>query len=283
VLRLRVALLASLAACSFDGGGVGGVGGDDVAAPDATVGADAPAAIDGPIAPPDAETPPIDGPPADPPGTLHAEDAVGAVTLDGNDAEFVAAGAVALAYDIEDGGRYAPTSIDYVASARLEVRAIHDATYLYFFARVTDSIIQTDSVSDLWNDDGVALYLDVLGDALGPWAADDHELLVGADGAWGDFGPIGDPATVTVATGASTGGYALEIRVEKASLSAAVGATLGFDALITDDDGWGGDNDLDAFSVWFLSSRPACVTCCTTETQPMPWCDTTTFGTLVLD
>lgn len=276
---LRASLLLGLAACSFNGGGVGA---DDVADPDAAAGDDTPdaAAID--AAPTIDAAPPIDGPPADPAGTLHAEDAIGAVTLDGNGAEFAAAGAATIAWDIQNGQRYLTTHASYSASARLELQAIHDASNLYFFARVIDPTLATDSGADVWNDDGVTIYLDVVNDALGPYAADDHELVIRADGVWADYGPIGTPATVTGVAAAQINGYTIELAIAKSSLSAPVGTTMGFDALITDDDGWG-DSNLDAYSVWFISPRPPCAACCTAEGIAQPWCDTTTFGTLVLD
>lgn len=160
--------------------------------------------------------------------------------------------------------------------------ALHDATYLYFFAEVTDAVQQVDSGTSLWEDDGVAIYLDVLGDALGPPGADDHELLVRADGTWDDYGTEGLPALGDVVDVADATGYRLEMRFRKDSLNAPVGDALGFDLLLTDDDGWQ-DDQLDAIGLWFTSARPTCATCCTAEAAPMPWCDTTMYGTLVLD
>ena len=276
-MRAVAAIAVALAGCSFDGGGVG-AGDGDAAAPDAPAGDDPDAAaID--AAAPDAAPPPIDGPPPDPPGTLHATDAPAVMVIDGEGSEFE--GAPVLAWDIEDGERYVTTHASYTASARLELQAMHDPGYLYVYARVIDEAYQVDSV-DLWNDDGIAIYLDVLGDALGPYGADDHELIVRGDGMWGDYGPVGTPASLTVAAVPTALGYSIEIQIDKTSLSATVGASMGFDALLTDDDGWG-DSNYDAYSVWFVSSRPPCATCCVAEDAAMPWCDTTTFGTLVLD
>jgi hypothetical protein len=278
VLRLGAVALLGLAACSFDGGGLAA---DDGANLDAA-GDDAPDArpgVDG--APPDAEIA-IDGPPPTVAGVLHAEDAPAVVTLDGERGEFDAAGAATIAWNIQDGANYGTTHASYTASARVELQALHDTSNLYFFVRVDDAIEAIDSGTDIWDDDSVRIYLDVANDGLGPFAADDHEIVIRADGMWADYGPVGTSAELTGVAVAETGGYTLELRITKSSLSAPVGSTLGFDVLLVDDDGWG-NMSLDGYSAWFVAPPPHCAACCTQETTAQPWCDTSTFGSLVLD
>lgn len=278
MLRLAAVALLGLAACSFDGGGLAADDGVDVDA----AGDDAPDARPGDDgAPPDAEIP-IDGPPPSPAGVLHAEDAPAVVSLDGESAEFDAAGAATIAWNIQSGANYGTTHVNYQASARLELQALHDATNLYFFVRVTDAIEAIDSGGDIWDDDSVRIYLDAVNDGLGPYGADDHEIVIRADGMWGDYGPVGMSAALTGVAVAETDGYTLELAITKASLSAPLGTMLGFDALLVDDDGWG-DSSLDGYSSWFIAPPPHCATCCTSEDTAQPWCDTSTFGTLVLD
>ena len=280
MLRLGALLLLGLAACSFDGGGIAS---DDVADFDAA-GDDAPDARpgrDGAPPDPDAEIP-IDGPPPSPAGVLHAEDAPAVVTLDGEGTEFDGAGAATIAWDIEDGANYGTTHPTYTASARVELQALHDATNLYFFVRVVDAIEAIDSGDDIWDDDSVRIYLDAANDGLGPYAADDHEIVIRADGVWADYGPVGTSAALTGIAVAETDGFTLELQITKASLSAPPGTTLGFDLLLVDDDGWG-DMSLDAFSSWFIAPPPHCAACCTAEDTAQPWCDTSTFGSLILD
>jgi len=269
--RTVLTALALLGACRFDGGGLAT---DDAVDDDLDVDAGV-----APDAAPDPGTP--DAMPPPPPGTLIAKPAHGPVMLDGDDAEFAAAGANPVAWPIQQGAVYQTAALSYLPSAQVRVAAIHDAHAIYFFAEVVDAIQQFDSTT-LWNDDGVTFYLDVLGDASGPFGADDHEIVVRGDGDWIDYDPVGGAATVTVARVATAGGYALEVKVTKASLGASVADAIGFDLLLTDDDGWG-DGGYDALGVWFAAERPACATCCTTETRSMPWCDTTVYGTLRLE
>jgi hypothetical protein len=269
-----------LLACRFDGGGLGAASDDDLADDD-SLAPDGGAAPDAAISPDAERGDPPDAPPQPVAGMLIAEDAVGAVTLDGSDQEFAAAGAVAVQWPIQSSAIYQTESSSYSASAVVRVAAIHDAQRIYFFAEVQDTAQQFDS-AEVWNDDGVAFYLDVEGDASGPFDVDDHEIVVRGDGAWNDFGPVGTSATVSVATASATGVYRLEVAIDKASLGAAVGTTMGFDLLVTDDDGWT-NSDYDALGVWYTSARPECTTCCVQETENMPWCDTTLYGSLRLD
>jgi hypothetical protein len=257
------------AACSFNGGGV--VLDDNGGAPDARPhggGDDAPdAAVE---LSPDAAVVHSN------PGELRSMPAPTTMNIDGNDAEY--ANAPAISFEIQNGRLYQAVS-GYTPSAAVTLRAIHDDAHLYFFAHVDDSIIKVDS-PDAWNDDGVTLFLDVADDASGPYAEDDHALVVRADGTYTDYGPVGTSANLTVATARPNGGYDIEVQVDDDSLSSTVGSQVGFDLLLTDDDGVGGDTNYDASSLWYQSSRPACPDCC--QNGASPWCDTTMYGKMMM-
>jgi len=257
-----------LAACSFNGGGV--VLDDTGGAPDARPqGDDSPdAAVH--EAQPDAAVEHSN------PGELRSMPAPSAINIDGNDAEY--ASAPAISFEIQNGRLYQATS-GYSPSAAVTLRAIHDGAHLYFFAHVDDSVVKVDS-QEAWNDDGITLFLDVANDASGPYAEDDHALVVRADGTYADYGPVGSPANLTVATARPNGGYDIEMQIDDDSLSGTVGSQLGFDLLLTDDDGVGNDTDYDASSIWYQSKRPACTDCCTDGTSP--WCDTTLYGKMMM-
>jgi hypothetical protein len=275
---ILVGVLVLAGACRFDGGGItsdddgriDGGGDDDIAAIDGSPGA--------PDAMPDVE---LDAAPLPAPGTLTAPPTAGAVTIDGSNAEFVAAGAVPITYAIQNGQLYETSTASYAPSSTVTLSAIHDDDAIYFFARVVDSVYAVDSVA-VWDDDGIMLFLDVLGDAAGPYSFDDHGLVVRADGEWSDYGPVGTSADLTAATVHPAGSYSIEVSVAKSSLSATVGGSMGFDLGLTDDDGWS-DSAYDASSLWFMSARPECATCCTDQTANQPFCDTTMFGTLILE
>lgn len=272
-----VVIMLLLGGCRFDGGGLAGddfdaqVGDDDVAAPDAD-----PGRPDAGDTAPDANVAPT-------PGELVAPDATGTVTLDAIDTEFDAAGAQPITFAIQNGALYETQSVQYTASSVVTLRAIHDSTAIYFFVEVTDSIVEVDS-TEVWNDDGIALYLDAAGDAAGAFGADDHDLVVRADGMWDDFGPVGTAADLTGAVLQGNGTFTIEVKVTKSSLGTTVGDSMGFDLGLTDDDGWSSSvtYDYDASSLWFKSPRPECAGCCLTEATNQPWCDTTMFGTLIL-
>jgi hypothetical protein len=266
---VRYAALLVLAACRFDPAGHGDDG-DDVAP---VIDADPDAPDAGGF---DAEPPP-DGEPVRP-GTLVAVPAP-PMTLDGEDTEFDAAGAQPIGFPIQDGEIYQTFSQSYQPSSELQARAMHDEDAIYVFIEVFDPTVMVDS-ADLWQDDAVAIYLDVLGDASGPLADDDHELTVRADGVYEDL-PNGS-AAVTGEVIETLGGFVMELRIAKGPLGAPVGTTLGFDLGVWDDDGWG-NSDSDAWGLWFTSSRPACADCCAAEDRAQPWCDTTLYGTLRLD
>lgn len=273
-LPLLLLILLAVAACRFDGAGfasddsasIDGGGGDDVAEADAAPGA------------PDAESPDA-MPPPPPPGVIHSRPALAAVVLDGNDLEFVAAGVEFKTYDIRDGALLELLD-GYTGSAQVRFGAMHDATYLYFFAAVTDETHQVDS-PEVWNDDGVAFFLDGNADALGTFAADDHAIVVDGDGSWMDYNTGPDP-TLTGTRLMVTGGYHLEIRLTRSSLGATIGGSIGFDLALTDDDGRV-DSDYDGYSMWFKSSRAECAACCPGAGPSGPYCDTTLYGSLVLD
>jgi len=277
---LALLMMSGIAACRFDGGGIAPA--DDVG--DDDVGDDDSGGVDADVTPPPDAAPghPDAMPPPQPAaGLLIAKPAHGPVTLDGDDDEFDEAGAMAVTWPIQGAAIYQRESQSYVASAAARVAAIHDHDAIYFYVEVDDVVQQFDS-SEVWNDDGVSLFLDVAGDASGIFGIDDHEIVVRGDGLWKDYGPGGALTALSGEAIPEGGGYRMELRIAKDSLGATVGEDLGFDLLVTDDDGWN-DNRYDALGVWFASSRPECETCCLNETQNMPWCDTTLFGTLRLD
>lgn len=261
--------------CQFDSSGVLGDRSAGDATPDTP---DAPttiqdSAIPMPDAMPDAMAPQA--------GVLVARRAPGPVTIDGYDEEFLAANATFASFDMAVAPILIVRVDEYAPSATARFAALHDDHFIYFFTEVEDSILNVDS-SALWNDDSVSYFLDASGDASGPPGFDDHEIIVRSDGAWSDLGEMAPPADVLVAARERQGGYYIEARVRKTSLTPTVTDVLGFNVGVTDDDGIE-DGRYDALGIWHESERPPCETCCEELDRPMPWCDTTLNGTLVLD
>jgi len=261
-----VALLAC-AACSFDasgiGGGDGGAGGDaDPAQPDG-----GPGATDG--APADAAVAAA--------GTVISSRGA-SVVLDGNFDDWT--DAPTYVFDIEDATDLHMGHPSYLSSAKLTFASQHDATYIYFALVLQDDLV-VDAVHPLYDDDSVSIFLDAAGDAAGRFGADDHEIIIGSNGLYGDYASGGSALLDGVAVSLSDG-WSIEAGIRKDSLGIAPLPTrLGFDIAMNDDDGLGAAS-FDAYGLWFLSERAPCATCCTGWDHPEAWCDTTTFGRLQL-
>jgi len=166
----------------------------------------------------------------------------------------------------------------YVPSASLSFRVMHDDDYLYFALIVEDDEV-IDAVHPLWNDDSVSVFLDASGDVNGALGTDDHEIVIGSSGTYADYSPLGQ-ATLTGDMFRFDGGYALELGVAKDSLGVAtLPGTLGFNVAINDDDGGGSAT----YGLWYVDDGPRCETCCTGWSHAEAWCDTTTYGSLILE
>jgi len=167
----------------------------------------------------------------------------------------------------------------YSPSATLIFSSMHDAEFIYFALIVEDNQVLP-AVHPMWEDDSIAIYLDAAGDGAGPFGGDDHEIIIGSDGPYRDYAPDPADAVLHGSTIATTNGYALEIGVRKDSLGVGtLPGVIGFDIAIHDDDT---DGDA-AFGLWFRDSGPSCADCCTSFEHPEAWCDTTIFGSLILE
>jgi Carbohydrate family 9 binding domain-like len=257
------------AACTFDPGGANQSYGGE---PDAAM-PPAPPVDAGEIVPtPDA------APPAEAHGQVHCRRVTSAPELDGRLDEWPQGGRAG--FDMGHAAQLAPSAF-YVPSMTVELRCAHDASQIYFAIHVTDDVRVVDSI-DLLDDDGFSLYLDAHGDASGAFGEDDHDLVVRADGTWNDYASGAAHLTLdgVVLADPAADGFTAEIAIAKASLGThgVLPAQLGFDLALTDDDGLGAF----AYGLWFLSNRQSCTACCPAS-NPAAWCDTTTYGSLLLD
>jgi hypothetical protein len=276
---IAASLAAGLAAsaCRFDPGGVPGDGG--ASALDGAEVVDAASGSDGPAAPDAALPPPIDAAPALPPGTLPSRFRTAPIVLDTEDDDWT--DATFLEFDIADAAQTFGVNPQYQPSVSVRFASMHDAQYIYFFLDVTDDVIVMDS-AELYQDDAVHLYIDAAGDRLGPYAQDDHEIVIAPSGSYRDYAPAPAPISLQGMVRQHADGYTMELRIAKSSLGvASLPAALGFNLALTDDDGIG-NRDADAYGLWFLNPAERCQTCCTTFAQAQAWCDTTTFGQLLL-
>jgi hypothetical protein len=240
-----------------DGGGSGAdarVGGPDAAAFDAAATDAGTVTLDATICPYTAVAPLLD---SNPVGPWLAADFI---TFRASDAELKA--------DLQ---------AQYGWDASVDFACLHDDASLYFFFKVTDDHIVSNSVS-LRQDDGIVLFLDGNGDRDGTYGDDDHALMLGANADTFDYGP-GD-LTPSGSESDTASGYDIEIGLDLASVGPIpADGVIGFNLAIIDDDDLG-NSDRDVFALRYVPAPPACDACC--DGQAQPWCDTTVTGTLTL-
>ncbi|MBI4511837.1 MAG: hypothetical protein HY698_19540 [Deltaproteobacteria bacterium] len=189
-----------------------------------------------------------------------------------------------ITFSAENAGQVDVFAPDYRPSLLVALAACYTKRSLYFAVRVFDDQVVLDS-SEPYEDDLVALFLDMEGDRSGPPGADDHVFWVTPEGACGRLasrGPNIDCAATRV-----SGGYLLEARVDVSPTFPSIGFNVG----ASDDDGLANHPPLsmgaaDAFVLWYVPDTPACQECCTEDVyshDPQPWCDTTRMGVMVFD
>jgi len=272
------ATCALAAGCAFDPRGTTAAGGDDDHG--GMVDAAGLSTVDASPPPGGADAAPPPPPPPGTAGVLHCRRTAISPRLDGHLDDWPSPGGAQ--FDMTSAAQVLDKTALYLPSMAADVSCAHDGSNIYFAARVLDERRVVDS-PNLYDDDAVLLYLDARGDANGVFAADDHEIVVRADNMWHDYaqGSAAVALDGQVLPGMLDQGFTVEIEISKASLGAGavLPTQLGFDVALTDDDGFGAY----AYGLWFLSSRPSCAACCPSSPGARAWCDTTTFGTLVLD
>ena len=259
-------------ACSFDttnalfdedlGGGVGNPDASQVA-PDA-----------GQVASVDA-APTADAAPPIPMGTLGSFPLVGELELDGVldsqwlEQEF-------HHYDIDESQQLLFVHANYLSDASIRFASLYDSENLYFFIEVKDDQLVSNSTS-VFNDDSIEIYIDGLNDNAGPYANDDHHLVIGPGGSE-SFGPASLQPQGTILQ--TDEGYNVEISIELEDLGGVEQQkAFGFNIAINDDDGLG-NTEVDAYGLWYLPEAVGCTDCC--DSGDFAWCDTTRLGQLAL-
>ncbi len=209
-------------------------------------------------------------------GTLTSSPLDGAIELDGEmDAQWQAL--EFRRFDMDDAEQIEAVA-SYQADSSVRFASLYDDNKLYFFFQVFDDQIVSDS-DDVYNDDSIEIYIDGLDDGSGPYAGDDHWILVGANASYQSFGP--NNIQITGFIDATDVGYNVEISLDRSALGAGSAAELGFNLALNDDDGTG-NSDIDAYGLWFLPDTTSCEDCCSEAATSYAWCDTTRLGKLLL-
>ncbi len=207
-------------------------------------------------------------------GTLRSSPLAGVLELDGElDAQWQAL--EFRNFEIGDAQQLEAVG-NYVADASVRFASLYDDDKLYFFFEVTDDLLVNDS-TDIYNDDSIEIYIDGLSDSSGPYADDDHWILVGASATYQSLGPTNIEIAGSINTTAI--GYNIEISIDRSAIGAGTASELGFNIGLNDDDGEG-DTAVDAYGLWFLPDTTSCASCCNDSADNYAWCDTTRLGRL---
>lgn len=140
---------------------------------------------------------------------------------------------------------------DGLADLNAQIRSRWDNQYLYFGIHVDDDVIQADSSSAIWHDDGIEIGLDGAGDGI-PRGRDDQHYILCVDGRLQKKTEFFVNALSAVRRVA--GGYDMELAIPLDSLTTppvAHGMRMGLNLGLHDDDD-GGDYDL--YAIWSRNS-----------------------------
>ena len=161
-----------------------------------------------------------------------------------------------------------PAQDDADCSAQWSMR--WDLTYLFVAVHVSDDIRgvhPTAANFQPYLDDAVELYLDGLHDRTQNYGADDHQLVVTADGHNGEY-KNGQPAGAVPASEFAVknypagAGFSIELRVPWSALGAAAvanGRVVGFDLEVDDDDSTTPtQQELTRYLTWWNMTSPPC-------------------------
>jgi len=212
--------------------------------------------------------------------TYPVQRAPGPVVVDGDLSEFARAPAVSL-----DASAAAAGSDD-----RVTARLLYDATNLYAAFRVVDGTLRFDEGGrdgEVWNGDGVELFLDLRRDRTAAPDADDRHLLVNVNGDLTDERGNGSgwdrswTSDAVVALSGLPGSYAVEMAIPWTRLGVAApaaGTLVGLDLASNDSDVAGVLRQFDwarlaRFAVpasWKRARFDARVPACTGASTPAP-------------
>jgi hypothetical protein len=207
-------------------------------------------------------------------GTLRSNPLDGVLELDGElDAQWQAL--EFRNFEIGDAQQLEAVG-NYVADASVRFASLYDDDKLYFFFEVADDLLVNDS-ENIYNDDSIEIYIDGLNDSSGPYADDDHWILVGANADYRSLGPTNIEILGSINTTAI--GYNIEISIDRSAIGAGTAGELGFNIGLNDDDG-AGNTGVDAYGLWFLPDTNSCTSCCNNSADNYAWCDTTRLGRL---
>ncbi len=132
-----------------------------------------------------------------------------------------------------------PTPVDL----SVEFQLTWDNTNLYIYAAVTDSSLVNNSDTDVWEDDGIEVYLDGGNEKGTAYDGNDHHLLFRYNDATIHHLSAGatNPTGITASQGSIPGGYSKEMAIPWAFLGVtpANGTQIGLDVHVNDDDDGG--------------------------------------------
>ncbi len=135
-----------------------------------------------------------------------------------------------------------------------------DGQYLYVGVKVTDDVLVSNESANIWDDDGVEIFVDGDRDGQVGYDGNDHQYTIDLQNRIAEHGAISGTIDVEHAVTTSSDGYVIEVAIpwdpNLGQSSVPVNQTIGFDLGINDDDDWG---SRDNYLLWFplRESKPA--------------------------
>jgi hypothetical protein len=137
------------------------------------------------------------------------------------------------------------------ANCSAEFRSLWDSNNLYLGIKVTDDVINTNTVN-IWEGDSIEIYIDSKNDKMKTYNSSgdyDYQFIINASDhseAFRGGSPIAMPPGFQHSTITIPGGYVTEVKIPFSSLGIvpSMDLMLGFDVGINDNDGTGRSNQI---------------------------------------
>jgi endo-1,4-beta-xylanase len=125
------------------------------------------------------------------------------------------------------------TRVEGTSGATASVKLLWDATHLYIFAHVSDSLLSKASANP-WEQDSIEVFVDQNNAKTTSYQADDGQYRVNYANEQ-SFGGAASAAKFVTATRVVPGGYVVEASIALDAIQARVGTLIGFDFQVNDD------------------------------------------------
>jgi endo-1,4-beta-xylanase len=133
------------------------------------------------------------------------------------------------------------------SGATAKIKTLWDATHLYVYAVVSDTLLSKVS-SNAWEQDSIEVFVDQNNAKTSSYQDDDGQYRVNFDNEQSFRGTAASTATLTSATRVITGGYVVELAVTLNHFPPQADGLIGFDFQVNNDED--GDGVRDSVAIW---------------------------------